>query len=251
MTEMDKILPDWISKQASLGPNVEVDTELNDNNAFWYFLTACCPLIFEKYAVILHPFWINYRAKKEIESGIKLTEEDLKDSEYEPLTWNDFFNKFDFDFQFESAYKTKQQLERKLREPEWPDYVWAPGEGDCEFVDLKKLSDEIMQIHGDCVVNFFYCLLKTKDWENERLIKDNLSRLDILYKDDELRDSPTAIFPDSKDWCIVSDYDLPMTFIGGSADLIDKVKKRTDIEIFEIQPRFGIKTPAHNNVYTK
>ncbi|RSC92944.1 hypothetical protein [Tenacibaculum singaporense] len=248
MRNMNNILPDWIIKQASLGPNVEVDTELNDDNAFWYFLTACCPLIFEKYAVILHPFWINHKAKREIESGIKLKEEDLKDSDYKSYTWNDFFSRFDFDFQVESAYKTKQQLERKLGKPEWPDYVWAPAEGDCEFADLKNVCNDIIQTNGDCDVNFFYCLLKTKDWENERLIQDKLSRFDTLYMDEELRDSPTAIYPDSKDWCIVSDYDLPMTFVGGSADLIDKIKKQTDIDIFEIQPRFGVKTPTHNNV---
>lgn len=250
MNEMDKILPDWIARQASLGPNVEVDTELNDDNAFWFFLTACCPLIFEKYAVILHPFWINHKAKREIESGIKLKEEDLKDSDYESLTWKDFFNRYNFDFQFESAYKTKQQLESKLRKPAWPDYVWAPGEGDCEFADLINVCKDIIQIYGDCDVNFFYCLLKTNDWESEILLQDKLSHLDTLYKNEKLRDSPTAIYPDSKEWCIVSDYDLPMTFIGGSADLIDKIKKRTDIEIFDIQPRFGVKTPAHNNMYS-
>jgi hypothetical protein len=246
MNEMKKILPDWIESQASVLSYIEVDTELNDDNAFWYFLTACCPLIFDKYAVILHPFWINYKAKKEIESGNKLKEEDLKDTDYKPLTWSDFFNRYDVKFQFDSAYKTKQQLERKLREPEWPDYVWAPGEGDCEFDDLKNVCNDIIKIHGDCNANFFYCMFKTKDWEREMLLQDKLSRFDKLYKNEDLRNSPTAIYPDSKDWCIVSDYDLPMTYIGGSEDLIDKVIKRTDIEIFEIQPRFGVRTPAHN-----
>ncbi|MGQ1948353.1 hypothetical protein ACT3CD_14760 [Geofilum sp. OHC36d9] len=243
---MDKILPDWIESKASVLSYIDVDAELNDDNAFWYFLTACCPLIYEKYAVILHPFWINYKAKREIESGIKLKEDDLKDLDYEPLTWSDFFNKFDIEFQFDTAYKSKQQLEKKLLKSDWPDYLWAPGEGDCEFGDLKRICDTIIEISGDIDVNFFYCMLKTKDWEKERLLQDKLSQLDSLYKNEELRDSPTAIFPDSKEWYIVSDYDLPLTFIGGSTDLIDKVLKLADIDIFEIKPRFRVKKPAHN-----
>ncbi|QEL03443.1 hypothetical protein FKG96_22295 [Olivibacter sp. LS-1] len=64
MKKTDGTLPEWIAKQASLGPNISVEGKQTERNSFWYLLNICCPLIFERYAIVLHPFWINRNLKK-------------------------------------------------------------------------------------------------------------------------------------------------------------------------------------------
>ncbi|MFC0320741.1 hypothetical protein [Olivibacter oleidegradans] len=66
MKKTDSTLPEWIAKQASLGPNISVEGKQTERNSFWYLLTVCCPLIFERYAIVLHPFWTSRNFKKSV-----------------------------------------------------------------------------------------------------------------------------------------------------------------------------------------
>jgi hypothetical protein len=233
-------LPAWISRQASLGPNVQVEGMLTNDNAFWYLLTVCCPLIFESYAIILHPFWINWKAKDLTTSGLKISEDQTDNSDFKRVSWRHFFSIYGKSFNLETAYKTQEELSEELRK-DYPSYVWFPGEGDCESEELTFVLQQVSQLYGDIIANYYYCLLKTEKWETEHIYRGRLSEFAELKFQADIRDNPTAIFSDDKKWCIVSDYDLPFTYIGGSTELIDSIVSNSDFEIFKLTPIFNEK----------
>uniref|UniRef100_F4C8W5 Uncharacterized protein n=1 Tax=Sphingobacterium sp. (strain 21) TaxID=743722 RepID=F4C8W5_SPHS2 len=100
MKKTDSTLPEWIAKQASLGPNISVERKQTESNSFWYLLTVCCPLIFERYAIVLHPFWINRNLKK----SVTLEQPKITDNEdFERISWPDFFTMYRYPFDLQSA----------------------------------------------------------------------------------------------------------------------------------------------------
>jgi hypothetical protein len=243
MTETNNMLPDWIIRQATLGSNVIVEDGLTDENRFWFLLTVCCPLIFEQYAIILHPFWLDIEAEKLITSELISKSDELENKNLQRINWTNFFRRFNYDFKLESAYKTQEIIRQQLltngEEPtKWPDYIGFPNEGNCETEELKMVFSRLKELYGDIEVNFYYCPLKTHKWDEEKILKGKLSELDKLIERNDLRGNPTAIFPDDKSWCLITDYDLPFTYIGGKKELIDNLTGKKEFDIYEIEPCF-------------
>jgi len=228
-------LPGWIKRQASLGPNVEVDGIQNEQNAYWYLLTVCCPLIFESYALILHPFWadLELRENKLTNSTKSQTfEKNLK-----PISWTKSFGIFNKDFDL----KTSNEIQEKIRLEivnDWPSYINFPEEGDCSDEQLGFVRNRLIESYGDVVANYYYCILKTGKWEEDKIYSGKLSELEQLKDNDGVRDNPTAIFPDDKSWCLVTDYDLPFTYIGGSEKFITSITDNEYLDIYRIFPAF-------------
>jgi len=102
----DKIIPDWIRRQASLEPNVPIDGEGDDTNYFWFLLTIYCPLIFQSYAILLTPFWINWKVKELVDSGTRMTEEQSANSDFKRLNWSAFFKIYLKEFNLRAPLKT-------------------------------------------------------------------------------------------------------------------------------------------------
>jgi len=238
MKKINKELPIWIRRQATLGPNVNVDGEHTDENSFWYLLTMCCPLIFKSYAIILHPFWINWKVKELVESGLTITEEQTSVEDFQRVSWMDLFKLFNRDFDFKSANQTMLEIQKEIYKKEWPAYFGYPDEGDCDSPELKFVLNTLIDLYGNQSVNYYYCLLKTVEWDEEIIYNGTLTEFDNLNNKGDIRDNPTAIFPDDQSWCIVSDYDLPFTYIGGSKELIHLIKQTRDFDIYEIEPIF-------------
>ena len=97
LQEIDPILPDWIIRYASSEYDIHVDAQLTDDNYFEYHLHRTCPMLFEKYAVMLHPAWINKSVKDLALKGIKILPGGAKHDGYDRISWNNFFhvNKID------------------------------------------------------------------------------------------------------------------------------------------------------------
>lgn len=241
MEKVEPILPEWISRQASLGPNVEIEEKYTLKDRFWYLLTVCCPLIFEKYAIVLHPFWINNKIKELTETGLEVNEEIKKQYDFKSLSWTDFFSLYNKPFDLNTASLMMEEIRTELLNEKWPEYVWFPAEGDVESIQLTRLRDVIKEIYGDLEVYNYYCLLKTSHWETEIIYKCKLSEIEELWKKDDIRDNPTAIFPDSNEWCVMTDFDLDITYIGGSEKLVKKLVELKEVDIFPIEPKFAEK----------
>lgn len=232
----DNLLPNWIKRQASMGPNVEVDGNRTQENSFWYYLTLCCPLIFDSYAIMLHPFWIDLDQKKVADSGANHDAINANKS-LQPISWSSFFDLFGEKFDISTANEIQDKIRMGLL-PNWPAYIGFPEEGDCGDEQLDFVLQKIKQEHGDEMVNYYYCLLKTTSWNEEKLFRSKLSDIETIRSKDEIRNNPTAILPDNKSWCIVTDYDLQFTFIGGSAKLIQEITDNENFSIYNLLPVF-------------
>lgn len=237
MTPSNNILPDWIRRYVSVESNVKVDGTLTKNNAFGYLLTANCPLIFESYAIILHPFWINWKLKTLNESKCHISNRQVDEADFERVSWQQFFSIYERFFDLATAYQIQEELLEILRKDDASSYVWIPSEGSCESEELSFVLQQISNIYGDIIANYYFCLYMTKKWEQEYIYRGRLSEYPKLAFETDLRGNPTSIFPDERNWCIVSDYDLPFTYVGGTKKLIDSITN-CKFEIFKIAPAF-------------
>lgn len=237
MKKIESTLPDWIKNYALPGA-IEVDGTLTKENAFWFLLTACCPLIFEAYAILLHPFAINWKVKRMVDSGVIVREEIVDEKDFAKVAWKDFFSRYGKSFDINSAYEIHEELREKFAEGNnWPPYLWYPGYAD--YKGLTIIVKELIEIYENQLVNYYYFLENTKVWSNRDVLYQGcLSEFENLKNQIETENTPNAIFPDTKDWCIVSDVDLPFTYIGGTSMLIDNICRLSNLEIFKLTPRF-------------
>lgn len=243
MKQIDNKLPDWIEKHATLGPNVLIEGTGTDENLYWYLLKGCCPLIFESYAIVLHPYWINWKVKDLVNSGLNIQENQMDKGGVERVSWTKFFKLYGFNFNIKTANQTQEQIRQTVikdeqKESDWPVYLWFPSEGNCETEELKYIFSTLTDLYGDLSANFYYNLLKTQDWMDDKMYKGKLSEFNELATLQNLRDNPTAVFPDNKTWCIVSDYDLNFTYIGGTKEFINRLTTNQEFDIYEIKPMF-------------
>jgi hypothetical protein len=236
MLKIDPTLPDWIRNYAYPGA-IEVDGTLTDENAFWFLLTACCPLIFQSYAILLHPFKVNWKLKQEIDTGLTVNLDKNK-ADFKRVSWKDFFAYYGKSFDINSAYTTQEELRKVFAENNnWPPYLYYPGQDNYE--DVEIIIKELIGIYVDQLVNYYYFLENTKVWDNGDIIYEGyLSEFEKLRQQDDIDDTPNSIFPLTKEWCMLSDVDLPFTYIGGTTELINKITRNKKLEIFKLEPIF-------------
>lgn len=258
MQEIENILPEWIRRQAYLlsSSQVQVDGKPTRENHFWYLLTAYCPLIFESYAIVLNPFWVNWKArtldysdqinnqqfngKNNISSGSKIEKDRYDD--YERLNWSKLFEYFGYDFDLRTAYQiyciiSKKQykiaLDVKKRNNDWP-WLLFPNDGRCEREELKFIFSKLINLYGDIKANFFY----HRHIMDGEIFKNKLSsefKKPVVHG---LHGNPSSVFPDDKTWCIVSNYDLDFSYIGGTKEFIESIASNNEFDIYEIKPIF-------------
>ena len=237
MRKINSVLPEWIATHASLGDHVKPDVgvEYASNERLWYLLTLFCPLLFESYAVVFHPFWI--KSEKYL-SNNNLQPSD-KEFDYKPITWPHFFKLYKEEFDLYSAVEVKEGIRLLLlKDQYWPSHISFPAEGDMEDTQLQRIRDVILNLYGDIEVCYYYCLLKTTDWFNDEILYlGKLSELEELWIQEDIRDNPSAIFPDTKEWCIVTNYDSDVTYIGGSQELLRALTSLQGCDVCQIEPK--------------
>ncbi|KAB1160503.1 hypothetical protein F7018_01100 [Tenacibaculum aiptasiae] len=245
-------IPKWIKPFAEFGPGIKLDIKINHDNFFWYLQAMCSPPNFEKYLILLHPFWINYKAEKLNKTVSFLREKDINDEDFKRLTYFEFFKKYNEEFKLETAKNIKEKIADKYfrEDNDWPKYIWYPAEGEAEFSDLEFIIQLLIKNYGDLESDFFYSLLKTKESLENKILRGKLSELPkVLDFEPEISNSPNAIYPTKgNDWFIITDYDCPMTFIGGKAELINEIlrNKPNGIDLYEIKPKYQGKA-THNH----
>ncbi|NRF41031.1 hypothetical protein [Pedobacter foliorum] len=239
MKKINSILPEWIATHASLGDHVELDNDVvyTPNERLWYLLTLFCPLIFENYAVVFHPFWI----KSEKCLSHDCFQSNDKEVDYKAITWPNFFKLYKEQFDLHSAILVQERIRLLLlKDQQWPSHISFPADGDMENTQVQRIRDAILNLYGDIEVNYYYCLLKTSDWfGNEILYRGKLSELEELWNQEDIRENPSAIFPDTKEWCIISNYDSDVTYIGGSQALLGKLTSLVGCDIYKIEPKLS------------
>ena len=77
--------------------------------------------------------------------------------------------------------------------------------------------------------------MSTKDWEKDRIYKGKTSELNQLFDNEELRLTPSLIYPKDRKWVVNTVYDLSFSFIGGEGKLIEELVRRNENEIYELK----------------
>jgi hypothetical protein len=234
MEKIDVQLPAWIATHASLGNHVDLEDniEFSPDERFWYHLTLFCPLIFEQYAIVLHPFW-----NRSLRLGTSTIENETEQYDYSPINWQKFFQEHNREFNLKDALTVKDQIASELGINGRSKYITFPAEGDVEKSQIQRIRDVLVDEYGDIEVNYYYVILKTQEWQTDITYRGRLSELESLWLLDDVRDNPSAIYPDNKEWCIVTNYDCDITYIGGTKEFIKKLTSLDQCDIYEIEPK--------------
>ena len=233
MKEVNKKIENWIKPFATIiGEKIEVDDKLRESNPANYFLKLTLPNRFEKYALALHSYWINYNLPKDEIKEHENEDEELSEDAYSRLNWKEFYKLKRKQFVLNNAILSTIDLNREFTQMNNELY---PGEGLLDKEHIESLAEEIRKLYGDEEIDVFYTFLSTSNLEQNKMFECKISELVSLLDNKELRLTPSLIYPKSKKWAINTDYDLPFTTIGGEKELIDNLIVRNQDEIYEIE----------------
>lgn len=233
MKIVQKEIEDWIKPFATIvGDLIEVDKKLKEENPFRYFLRMTIPNSFESFAVALHSFWINNKIPKEDVRESNNDDDELPEEDFDRVKWKDFFAKKGKQFQFEEAYKSTSDFYKQFSQM---NNELFPGEGLMDKEHLNSLIDIVQTIYGNQDIEVFYTFLSTNDWEKDRIYKGKISELNQLFENEELRLTPSLIYPKDRQWVVNTDYDLSFSFIGGERKLVDELVHQNENEIYELK----------------
>lgn len=231
MKLVENEIDDWIKSYVAISRNIKVDEKLRKSDLINYFLKITIPNVFESYAIILHSFWINNKLKKE-KLNFNIDDDNDDEKDFERISWTDFFKIYNHEFKIENCLETKEKI--STVNGQFNNELY-PGEGLCDKEHLVSLKNLIIEIYGDENIYGYYTFLSTINWKSDKLYFGNISEIEELLNNEELRLTPSLIYSENKNWVLNSDYDLPFSFIGGEKKLIEKLVKENHNEIFEIQ----------------
>jgi hypothetical protein len=229
LTETD--IDPWIKPYTTIiGERADIDTNLRFTDPAKFYLNITLPDIFEAYAIALSSFWVNDTILPHKVKIMENTDGEFPDDDYGKFSWKDFYRYKCLDFDLKKALL--DQIYHKSPFTQMNNELY-PGEGLMDRSHLKSFTDIVLSTHGDQEIVVFYIHLATKSWENNRLYKGKISELLSLLDEENLRLSPSLIYPVEKNWAVNTDYDLSFTTIGGSIKLIDALVRQNKNEIYK------------------
>jgi len=230
---IEKEIEDWIKPYATIvGEKIDVDIDLKKKNPVKYFLRLTLPNKFQDYGIALHSYWINYNIPKSKIRERKNDDEELPEEEFTRVNWQDFYKLKDFPFKLNAAVtnsvewkKPNEQLNNEL----------YPGEGLMDEEHLKSFVNIVNELYGNQEIEVFYTLLSTQDCNKDLMFGGRINDLPKLFEKENLRLTPSLIYPKERNWVINTDYDLSFSTIGGETKLIDELAKQNKNEIFKVE----------------
>lgn len=145
----------------------------------------------------------------------------------------------------ELATRYGLQLTAEVNDESWrrvlpdgqPVWLLFPPEGELEADLLAVLVDHLRD-HTDpqdpCL--FYYWVLKTADYAADRVFEGPLASVLTEPARWGVRGSPSAWWPRSRSWCVVTDFDLVFTVVAGPRALIDGLLADAALETLEVGP---------------
>ena len=233
MEPIEKDIEDWIKPFATIvGEQKEYDLELRKQNPAKFFLELTLPNNFESYAIALHSYWINYNIPKNEIREINNNDKDLPEEEFSRVNWKKFYKLKQVDFELNSAILNSVEWKTPFKQM---NNELFPGEGLLDEEHLNSLVETIIEIYGNQEIELFYTFLSTNDWEKELMFSGKITDLPSLIKKENLRFTPSLIYPKDRNWAVNSDYDLAFTTIGGEKKFISELVRKNKNEIYQIE----------------
>ncbi|MFS4457522.1 hypothetical protein [Maribacter sp. 2304DJ31-5] len=238
MELIEKDIEDWIKPYATIvGEQKEYDLELRKQNPADFFLELTIPNSFEGYAIALHSYWINYNIPKNKITESENSDEDLPEEEFSRVNWKDFYQLKQIDFDLNSAILNSVEWKRPFKQM---NNELFPGEGLLDEEHLNSLVETINKIYGNQEIELFYTFLSTKNWQKDLMFSGRINDLPNLIKKENLRLTPSLIYPKARNWVVNTDYDLAFTTIGGEKKFIAELVRKNEYEIYQIERRKNV-----------
>jgi hypothetical protein len=232
LTEKD--IEDWIKPYATIvGNKHDVDLKLREQNPSEFFLRLTLPNNFEEYAIALHSYWINNSIPKDKVVIRETSDIEFPEEDFSRVTWKDFHDRKNIEFDLNKAImnsiKHSQPYNKQLNNELYP------GEGLMDKEQIFSLVEVVNEIYGNQEIELFYTFLATKNWEKDLVYSGKISTLPKLFEKENLRLTPSLIYPKDKNWVVNTDYDLAFSTIGGETKLISELTKRNLNGIIKIE----------------
>jgi hypothetical protein len=118
----------------------------------------------------------------------------------------------------------------------FPRYLIGPAEGVLEKHEVDELISILTPYTKDSDCYFYYDSLVLGDPERNDFYIGKLSELIDLISNHSLTfgNSPTYFWPESKDWCLNTDYDLSFSVIGCNRQIANKLLSSDILETIEV-----------------
>ena len=231
-------LKDWISPYLTVtAKRLDVLKSLKQKNILKYFQELTLPNIFEKYAIILHSFWVYNLPENEIKQiNIKVDENlncdcEFPEDDYNAVNWMDFYDTKNFDFDLANA--VKNNVDGKFPFKQMNNELY-PGAGILDKKHLSEISRTALKLYGNQEIETYYIFLATNNWEEDKMYRLKISELMELIENEETEKTPSLIYSTDKKWAINSDYDLEFSIIGGEKKFIESLTEKHPHEIYSI-----------------
>jgi hypothetical protein len=243
--EPDEKAFDWILR--------ERDTKQKKSAANWRgnFVSQLVPPVFEAYAKILHRIDAKYKGLDNPLSSSEI--ELLKIPSCEPLKsfvekrrsdpaglrirWKELAELLDIEFAPEICHEWYRS---KLEDPWcWPHLLYGPADGWLSEDECKAIGEAL-----DPFKDTDRCFFRFSDIPF--ITTPTLPQLfggtvhevnDFLKSRERTQFGFEYWWPQSRSWCVCSDYDLMFTFVGGSRELVSALLKNDVLECLEVTPR--------------
>lgn len=200
-----------------------------NNQAFYDYYLALANIIpcnFESYAICLHP--IGYY-------------QDGNYTEPKANTRKSLFQAFEISVNYEMNLNNLYHLEKELFQKH--SLSLYTSNGDSSNIQFDFIIDILKTLVNNDIY-YYYDILKIisyseYDYNNlsELLFKGEILVHQELQQHSKIQTQPTALFDDSETWGIVTDYDLPYTFIAGNKSFVDCFLK-AEYDIYPITPKY-------------
>ena len=231
-------IKNWIAPYLTVtGDTPEVNKILKDTNILKYFQELTLPNIFEKYAIILHSFWIFNLTKNQIKrlnlegKDILNSEPEFPENEYNSISWCNFYKFKNADFELKNAVENSVDWKFPFKQMNNELY---PGEGIMDNKHLLEISSLGLKYFGDENLEVYYTFLATNNWDEDKMYRVKTSELINLIENEDTEKTPSLIYSIDKNWAINTDIDLQFSVIGGNENFINELINNNPDEIYAI-----------------
>jgi hypothetical protein len=112
----------------------------------------------------------------------------------------------------------------------------GPDEGSLDQPTCSALVAAIAGAMPEESCWYHYVNIATRDIEALTL-REPLGSVSTTFESDQVYGTPSYWWPDSRDWCVCTDWDLTFTLVGGPARLVQAVLGAPEIEALEVSSR--------------
>lgn len=220
-------------------------TLLESDDPAWCgnFVSHCLPAVYPAYAKIFHPIYEDDGVE---DRGVSWAQADDEpemigrlvsvgsgpDPSGSRVTWRDLAEELGLRFHSEV---NEHSLIRAFPQKSFPRYLLGPEEGSLDRPTCQALIQALTP-HASGEACFFYYVSIATPGIEPLLFRGALPEVLQSFNLEGVYGTPTYWWPESRSWCVCTDWDLTFTLVGGSEELLNSVLSSAKLEALRVTP---------------